>query len=584
LNQLSESEQKKGSKYEYFYENYLEPDNNSNSNSALIDYEDLIQVFSNEHNNDVFQDHILEFLMKISNDIQKRPIIKGFPITHDLRDLKSSDVGKLVSFYGVIYSMQDLYPEAYKTRYHCKNCLREVEIFVPQVDLEDKSPNPSFCPECNQSSHMELIKSKSQYLDVLYIKAEEPFEDRSGSKPRNFSCIIKGDLATINSNLLLGDKVKITGVFKAITIKKGGNTKEIYGVDVFDIESIKSSYKMMEISEEDEEEIIKLSKNPKIFDNLRDSLLPDYIGNREVKEGLLCQMFSEWSNNEKRQGIHVLLVGDPGVGKSQNIMRIKSLATKSSCITGGSTTEAGLLGKNIRNEITGEWSAEAGLLPLCNEGVLCIDEFEKTNYELLNKLNQSMEQGFHTITKAAGNITFPTRTLILACMNPKNEYFDAYKSVREQIKLPNTVFDRFDLIYVLQDIPDSKKDRELVYQLTGYTESVESAISDEMFQKYVNYAKKNINPEIDIYARNVLEKHFHELRNTIDDNKTYANRDLEALIRISKSLARIELKDHVSRSHAEKAISIFEESIKTWNLKIRNPEKGIQKLEVEDLT
>jgi len=176
----------------------------------------------------------------------------------------------------------------------------------------------------------------------------------------------------------------------------------------------------------------------------------------------------EKDENSKRDEIHILLAGDPGTDKSQILKRIESLNFKAGHAVGGGTSEAGILGVAIRDEITGSWSIEPGLMPMCNDGIIAFDELDKTHHILLGKLNEAMEQQTVTITKAGSSITYPCRTLVLAALNPKNGHFDSYKGVREQIQLPDSVLDRFDLIYILQDIPNEKKDGEIVRSFGGY--------------------------------------------------------------------------------------------------------------------
>ena len=573
---------KKYSEVKYYIEQHLADDIDPNCDSVIVDYYDLKQFFSNEIAGNAFDMHILDFLTRISNCIEKRLILKNHPISHNLKDLEASHIGDVVSFECIIKRISEITPEGYMITYLCKTCLRLIKVFVKQIDLEDPSSIPPKCLECDKRSVFEEVKSETKYFNVRYIKVEEPFENREGGKPRNFNCIIKGQLASPKSNLQLGDKLKMTGIFKEITVEKSRTKKRMFVIDVLDLECIETNYKTLEITQDDENEIIKLSKDPKIFEKLRDSLLPNYIGHRRVKEGLLCQSFSEWGKDGKRQSIHILLVGDPGTNKSQNLIRIKNFSLKSSYTVGGATTEAGLLGSTIRDEITGEWSTEAGLIPMCNDGLLAIDELDKAHHTLLGKLNEAMEQGTSTITKAGGKVTFQAKTAILAGMNPIDEYFNAYKTAREQIKLPGTLYDRFDLVYVLQDIPNEKNDAALVYQLAGVANKNEPLISDEMLQKYINYAKREINPEISLNASHIIKEYYRKLRTIPEDVKRFSNRDVEALLRISKAIARMELSGFVLGDHAKKAIKIFDESIETMNLTLHYTDEPIQIMEVYD--
>lgn len=560
----------------YFINYHILPE--IKGNTVTIDYQDLKGFFEDENYLSMVEDHQLVNLLKnISKKIEKRIILLGMPVTHQLRDLLSQDMGKIVTFEGVIKSKSEIRPEPQKIIYQCRQCLREIKHYIEPVNARESPKIPGQCPGCYAKGSFEEIETED--IDVINIKVEEPFDQRTGADVRHFQCIVKGELADPRLNLTAGDKVRVTGIFKKITIQKGRSKKTMFIIDALNLEGIETSFKNLDISEDDILEIEKLSKDPHIFEKLKKSILPEVIGHDEIKEGIVSQAFSVAYPDRKREGIHVLLAGDPGTSKSQILLRMHRLNLKAAYAVGGGSTEAGLLGAAVRDEITGSWSIEAGLFPMCDNGLICLDELNKAHHVLLGKLNQAMEQQAVTISKAGGTVSFPAKTGVLAGLNPRKGHFDNYENVRKQIQLPDTLLDRFDLIYLLQDIPDPKKDREIVALLGGITEPKTGLISDELLQKYISYAKRTIDPEISVGAVEAVNEWYGIERTDTDPVKYIGSRDIEAIYRISRALARIELKDLVSREHAKKAIDIMDRALSTWILMDRD--SGVEPMEMD---
>jgi replicative DNA helicase Mcm len=561
----------------YFIEQYILPDN-TDPNYLTINYQEIEGVFSNEGLKELFKTKMLDILSKISEKVEKRIILQEMPVTHKLKDILSSNIGEVVCFEGVIKSKSEIRPDPYKITYECSECQHLVTIFMQLIGKVDSPIHPTFCQNCGGKKFIE-IKGETKYIDVINMKIEEPFENRIGGNVRNFTCLIKGTLAHPNQNLYPGDKVKITGILKEIKVERGRTKKGMFVIDVLNQIGLQTNYKTIDITEADEKLIQEMADQPDNFQKIKDSILPDLIGNDEIKEGILCQAFSvEKDDNPKRDGIHILLAGDPGTDKSQILKRIESLNFKAGHAVGGGTSEAGILGVAIRDEITGSWSIEPGLMPMCNDGIIAFDELDKTHHILLGKLNEAMEQQTVTITKAGSSITYPCRTLVLAALNPKNGHFDSYKGVREQIQLPDSVLDRFDLIYILQDIPNEKKDGEIVRSFGGYESIKDNLISDNLLQKYISYAKREIDPICSPEAVKLFTEYYNEIRSDCDNVKYIGPRDAEALVRIAKTIARIELKNDVDETHAKKAIKILDDSLRTFLLRER--ESNVEALEM----
>jgi replicative DNA helicase Mcm len=174
--------------------------------------------------------------------------------------------------------------------------------------------------------------------------------------------------------------------------------------------------------------------------------------------------------------------------------------------------------------------------------------------------------------------------MILAALNPKKGHFNHFKKAREQIQLPDTLLDRFDLTYIIQDIPNKIQDNSLVWNITGYQNETRNLIPEELLQKYISHAKRTINPEINPEGVELIADYYQELREDPDNIKIITPREVEALHRISKSIARIELKEIADKSHVKQAIEIMDGSLKTFILMPRLSNLEPQEMDVYDKT
>jgi DNA helicase MCM8 len=214
-------------------------------------------------------------------------------------------------------------------------------------------------------------------------------------------------------------------------------------------------------------DIVQL-RNNNPFEFLVASLCPSIVGNHLVKAGLLLALFGGTTNDgldEKnsvpiRGDLHVLVVGDPGLGKSQMLKACCACAPRSVYVTGGTTTTTGLTVTTVRDPVSKDFSLEAGALVLGDQGVCCIDEFDKMGSEH-QALLEAMEQQSISVAKAGIVCTLPARTSILAAANPVGGHFDPGKTVPENLKMSAPLLSRFDLIYILLDKADVKRDQML---------------------------------------------------------------------------------------------------------------------------
>nr|WP_245526736.1 LAGLIDADG family homing endonuclease [Methanothermus fervidus] len=304
----------------------------------------------------------------------------------NLRDLKSEHIGKLVCVEGIVRKTEEVRPRIAEGTFVCEKCYS-----VKKVPQEfNKITKPARCEECGSRS-FRLEKENSKFVDTQTLKIQEPLEQLAGGEqPRQITLVLEDDLVDIVSP---GDVVRITGILK--TMHKGRNRFKnfIYGNYV---EFIEQEFEEVEISEEDEKKIKELAKDSEIRKKIINSILPSIYGHEEIKEAVALQLFGgvpkELADGTRLRGdIHVLMIGDPGIGKSQMLKYVSKLAPRGIYTSGKGTTGVGLTAAAIRDEFGG-WSLEAGALVLGDKGVVCIDELDKMREEDRSAIHEALEQ------------------------------------------------------------------------------------------------------------------------------------------------------------------------------------------------
>ena len=474
-----------------------------------------------------------------------------------LKTLLSKYIGTFVAADGIVRKTDEIRPRIETGVFECRGCMRlhEVDQTSANTIIE-----PSLCSECGGRS-FRLLQEESKYVDTQTARMQEPLENLSGgTEPKQMLMILEDDLV---DRLNPGDKVRITGTLKTFREERSGKFKNYIYVN--HIEPLEQEFEELQLSEEDEEKIIELSKDPHIYDKIIKSTAPSIKGYRDVKEAIALQLFGGASKQledetKLRGDIHILIVGDPGIGKSQILKYVSRLAPRSIYTSGKGTTGAGLTAAAVRDELGG-WSLEAGALVLGDQGNVCVDELDKMRSEDRSALHEALEQQTVSIAKAGIMATLNSRCSVLAAANPKFGRFDRYKVLAEQIDLPAPIISRFDLIFVIEDKPSKERDSELAEHIlkTHQFNTVDYEIEPELLRKYIAYARKNVNPRLTEDANNVLKEFYVSTRNSNPEEQgavPITARQLEAIIRLSEASAKIKLKETVEREDAEKAVRL----------------------------
>jgi replicative DNA helicase Mcm len=229
----------------------------------------------------------------------------------------------------------------------------------------------------------------------------------------------------------------------------------------------------------------------------------------------------------------------------------------------------------VLREKGGGMTLEAGALVLADKGGACIDEMDKMKPEDRVAIHEAMEQ--HTVSVAKGGIvaTLNARTALLAAANPALGRYDPYKTVSENINLPVTILSRFDLIFVLKDVPDKDLDEKMSAHILKLhkmgTAPVETPIPHDLLRKYISYAK-NIRPALTDEALQRLKEFYLEMRAVTEKVEgspiAITARQLESLVRLAEARTRVSLRKTVTAEDAEAAIVIMNKSLEEVGIDI----------------
>ena len=495
-----------------------------------------------------------------------------------LKTLLSKYIGTFVAADGIVRKTDEIRPRIETGVFECRGCMRLHEV---EQTSANRIIEPSLCSECGGRS-FRLLQEESKYIDTQTARMQEPLENLSGgTEPKQMLMVLEDDLV---DELNPGDKVRITGTLKTFREERSGKFKNYIYVN--HIEALEQEFEELHLSEEDEEKIIELSKDPKIYEKIIKSTAPSIRGYREVKEAIALQLFGgaakQLEDETKLRGdIHILIVGDPGIGKSQILKYVSRLAPRSIYTSGKGTTGAGLTAAAVRDELGG-WSLEAGALVLGDQGNVCVDELDKMRSEDRSALHEALEQQTVSIAKAGIMATLNSRCSVLAAANPKFGRFDRYKILAEQIDLPAPIISRFDLIFVVEDKPTREGDAKLADHILKIHQSntVDYEIEPELLRKYIAYARKNVNPHLTDEAMEVLRNFYVDTRNSNPEEQAavpITARQLEAIIRLSEASAKIKLKETVDKEDAQKAVALQMACLKEVGV---DPETGEMDIEV----
>jgi replicative DNA helicase Mcm len=411
------------------------------------------------------------------------------------------------------------------------------------------------------------LEEQCKFKNTQEARVQERPEDLPpGQLPRYLDVRLEDDIV---DSARPGDRVAVTSIVRAekqyVGEKGRLRTFNLY-LEANFVDVVGKETEVVEITREDEKKILEASKDPFVHRKLIMSLAPSIYGYGEIKEGILYLLFGGVSKHlpdgvSIRGDLNTLLIGDPGTAKSQLLQYVSRIAPRGLYTSGRGTTAAGLTAAVLR-EKTGGMVLEAGALVLADKGIACIDELDKMRPDDRVAIHEALEQ--QTVSVAKGGIvaTLNARAAVLAAANPALGRYEPHRNINENINLPVTILSRFDLIFLVKDLPEPENDSRMSEHIlslhkTKHTPE-EAPFPPDFLRKYISYAKR-IAPVLTPEAVKELQDFYLKMRNTTGKEAAVAitPRQLEGLVRISEARARAFLREEVTVEDAKSAVKIM---------------------------
>jgi replicative DNA helicase Mcm len=562
----------------------------SGAQSLIVDYIDLDSynpLLAKEitHKPDeyleAFNEAVLSVLREIHPDYEQeihekiRVRIGNYTVQKGLREINADLINKLVSVSGMVVRSSEVKPLAKKVAYKCTNCNTVTEAQLKGLVMK----KPLKCPACSEKE-LEMDPESSLFIDFQMVRLQELPEDLpAGQLPHYIEVTVMSDLV---DQCRPGDRIILTGIIRIeqeqlapqaktslFRLRMEGNNIEYLGgragsKDTRYVERIM-------ISTEDERQIRIIASKPDAYEKLIASFAPHIYGHEPIKEAILLLIVGSVTKrledgSTRRGDINVLLVGDPGTAKSEMLKFTAKIAPRGLYTSGRGSTAAGLTAAVIRDK-SGIMMLEAGAVVLGDQGIVCIDEFDKIKPEDRSALHEVMEQQTCSVAKGGIVATLNARTSILSAANPIYGKYDPYKNITENVNLPVPLLTRFDLIFIVRDSPDKEKDNLVASHILEIHRDTEKAarpaIDIDLFSKYLSYAKQ-MEPALTPEAIDIVRSYYMDMRRIESEGMiTVTPRQLEGLIRLASARARLLLKDMVDAEDARRAIYLVDQMMRT---------------------
>jgi replicative DNA helicase Mcm len=529
--------------------------------------------------------------------------VRGLPESTEIRDIRADNRGSLLSVQGIVRKATEVRPKVTNAAFECQRCGTLTRI--PQSDGDFQEPHE--CQGCERQGPFRVNFDQSEFVDAQKLRVQESPEGlRGGETPQAIDVNIEDD---ITGEVTAGDHVTVTGILKLD--QQGSDREKSPMFDTYmtglSVEIEDEQFEEMDISESDKTEIVELSNDPEVYEKMVGAIAPSIYGYETEKLAMALQLFSGVTKHlpdgsRLRGDLHMLLIGDPGTGKSMLLQYIRQIAPRSVYTSGKGSSAAGLTAAAVRDDFGDgqQWTLEAGALVLADQGIAAVDELDKMAPDDRSAMHEALEQQSISVSKAGINATLKSRCSLLGAANPKYGRFDQYEPIGEQIDLEPALISRFDLIFTVTDQPDQEEDARLAEHIlqTNYagelnthrtevtasnhteeevetvTEEVAPTIDPDLLRKYVAYAKRNCFPTMTEEAKAEIQDFYVDLRaeGTGDDAPVPVTaRKLEALVRLAEASARVRLSDTVEKEDAERATDIARSSMEDIGM---DPETG----------
>lgn len=533
-----------------------------------IDNIDVLEFFINNSDFVIFNTRIklekllLAYNIPISIDDISFLIDSTFFNHSRFRDLKGNSLFKVICVNAVVVGQGEIMAYLKKVFYQCPHCKS-----IEQVRVEEDQMDAIMCKSCKK--HRKVIDSKCEYGEVKSLIIREDFEESGDKQPIEYLAKVKDEFI---HKFDIGSKIKFIGIRKAVLQNKQTNYK--IELDVLSGESLDDP-KQISLNDDEVKSFKLQCKQPEFSEKIISSFSPDVYCKKDsvlwnVKTSFILFFLGGNKIDRKRQFVHLLLIGDPGLAKTTMMKYGISITPKSLYVAGNSSSKAGLTAI-IEKQQDGKYIVKAGVLPLCDNGFAAVDEFNLMERDDQNGLQEAMEN--QSVTKAkAAYAQFPARVGIIGGANPIFGKYDKDKSVLENLGISVPLLSRFDLKWCLLDIVDKQKDSQITKHLLEYHKNSSKMNDDIPFDRktlcrYLNYVR-GLQPELTDAASEAIDKFIGKVRSLNDDQRAMPIdlRIIETTIRLSVARAKMLMKDFVEVSDVEFVTDLYLKSLESFGI------------------
>lgn len=523
--------------------------------------------------------------IRATEETELRVGIHSYPVREPIRELSCKHLNKLVSIQGVITKRFGVHNQVKRLYLKCSKCGYPNGPFDVQ---EEEDLKPGACLDCQSKGPWQVDKAKTLYRDHQKITLQEsPSSVEPGKMPRSKEVILTGDQVDYPRP---GDLLNITGIYRCL-YDAATNARTCFPVYRTEIQSVhvqkKGDVKLLEITEDQTQQILELAKSANIRERFISSMAPSIYGMHHVKSAIALSLMGGQQKmaagkHRIRGDINTLIVGDPGLAKSQFLKYLEQTYPRAVYTTGKGASGVGLTASVTRDE-HGNFYLEGGAMVLADDGICLIDEFDKMNDQDRTSIHEAMEQQSISISKAGIVATLQARCAVVAVGNPIEGRYDPQRTFAENVNLSDPILSRFDVLCVLRDEADAVQDERLAdHVLCSHRKSHPDATSEEkmiqtklhqkgthmqpidqdLLQKYIVYARQKVHPKLTGVDKEKLANFYKDIRAEAfrTGGAPMTARHIESIIRLTEANARMELRQHVLAKDLDNAISMILES------------------------
>lgn len=514
-----------------------------------------------------------------------------------LRGMKPDAVSKLIKIPGIVISASGIRAKATKIAIQCRSC-RNIQTNISIKPGLEGYVLPRRCtteqagrPKCPLDPFF-IMPDKCNCVDFQVLKLQElPDQIPQGEMPRHLQLYCDRYLC---DKVVPGNRVLILGIYSIKKVARTGGRsarkeKTLVGVRAPYIRVVgisvdgenTGSGTHPSVTNEEEDLFRRLAADPNLYERIAKSIAPSIFGALDIKKAIACLLFSGSRKRMpdglcRRGDINILMLGDPGTAKSQLLKFVERVAPIAVYTSGKGSSAAGLTASVLRDPVTRNFVMEGGAMVLADDGVVCIDEFDKMKEDDRVAIHEAMEQQTISIAKAGITTTLNTRCSVLAAANSIFGRWDDIKG-EENIDFMPTILSRFDMIFIVKDEHEHAKDIMLAKHVMNIhtnanqvtDQSAEGELPLHVLKKYIHYCRTRCGPRLSKEAGEKLKNRYVVMRASTREHEKDTEkrlsipitvRQLEAVIRISESLAKMKLQPFATEVHVNEALRLFQVS------------------------